>query len=209
MAEKYRHLIYRPALSMYKTNGEKLGGPFSIKGVDRTTIPTPISRPKLISFLYDYVTILGISVTFGKRVIDYYEISETGTTGVVTEEGERFEADLVIAADGVGSKSWSIVSSSNVKPKSSGFASYRVAYPTKLAFENPLLAKELALEEGGDDICRVYLGTNKHAIILISPETTTWIYQHKVGSLAYVHTVKQYTDTCRTTVLQLSPGRVF
>ena len=209
MAEKYRHMIYRPALSMYKTNGEKLGGPFSIKGVDRTTIPTPISRPRLISFLYDYVTSLGISITFEKRVIDYYEILGTGTAGAVAEAGERFEADLVIAADGVGSKSWSLVSSSSVKPKSSGFSSYRVAYSTQLAFENPLLAKELALEEGGDDICRVYLGTNKHAIILTSPETTTWIYQHKVGSSAFVQTVEQYTDVCRTMVPQLSPGRVF
>jgi 2-polyprenyl-6-methoxyphenol hydroxylase-like FAD-dependent oxidoreductase len=209
MAEKYRHMIYRPALSIYKMNGEKLGGPFSIKGVDRTTIPTPISRPKLISFLYNYVISLGISITFVKRVIKYYEILETGTAGAVTEEGERFEADLVIAADGVGSKSWSMVSSSNVKPKSSGFSSYRVAYPTNLAFENPLLAKELALEEGGDDICRVYLGTNKHAIILTSPETTTWIYQHRVGLSALAQIVEQYADACRTTVPQLSPGRVF
>ena len=180
MAEKYRSMIYRPALSLYKTNGEKIGGPFSIKGVDPTTIPTPISRPKLISFLYDYVTSLGISITFGRRVREYYEILEAGKAGVVTEDGERFEADLVIAADGVATSSWAIVSGNEVKPRSSGFSSYRVAYPTKLLHRNPHVAKELALEDDGDDICRVYLGTNKHGIILASSETITWILQHKV-----------------------------
>jgi flavin-dependent dehydrogenase len=180
MAEKYRNLIYRPALSMYRTNGEKLGGPFSIKGVDHTTIPTPISRPKLINFLYNYVTSLGISIIFGQRIVEYYEISEAGKAGVITEGGSHFEADLVIAADGVGTKSHTIVGGRDVKPKSSGFSSYRVAYPTELVIRDPYLAKELALEVDGDDICRVYLGTNKHAIILVSPDITTWIFQHRV-----------------------------
>lgn len=164
---------------MFKCNGELLGGPFSIKeGVDH--LPTPVSRPKLIGSLFDYVRSVGIEITFGKRVSEYYEILEANRAGVVTEEGDRFEADLVIAADGVGTKSWKAVAGEITKPKSSGFSVYRVAYPTKIAFEDPVIAERFAIKEGDDDICNVYLGENTHAIILVSPETTTWFLTHKV-----------------------------
>ena len=174
--------IYRPCLSLHKHDGELLGGPFSIKeGIDH--IPTPISRPKLIRMLYAYVVQEGISVTFGKRAVDYWEDLERNRAGIITDEGERIEGDLVVAADGVASKSWKAVSGQDNQPKSSGFSVYRVAYPTKLAFQAPRIAQEFALKEGGDDICKVYLGKNTHAIILVSPETTTWFLTHKVWLL--------------------------
>ena len=164
---------------MFKCNGELLGGPFSIKeGVDH--LPTPASRPKLIGSLYDYVRSLGIEVTFGKWISEYYEILEANKAGVITEDGERFEADLVISADGVGTKSWKAVAGKVTEPKSSGFSVYRVAYPTKIAFEDPVVAERFAIKEGDDDICNVYLGENTHAIILVSLETTTWFLTHKV-----------------------------
>ena len=178
MMETYLDIIYRPCITMFKHDGDLIGGPFSIKeGVD--DLPTPISRPKLIGALYNYATALGIPVTFGCRVVEYYEILEANTAGVITDQSERFEADLVIAADGVGSLSWKAVSQQVNAPKSSGFSVYRVAYPTKTAFENPLVAKTFALEEGGDDICHLYLGHNTHGIVLVSPEITTWMLTHK------------------------------
>ena len=173
-------LIYRPCLSLHKHDGELLGGPFSIKeGIDH--IPTPVSRPKLIGMLFDYVLQLGISVTFGKRAVEFFEDLDRNKAGILTDKGERLEADLVVAADGVGSKSWKAVSGQDSSPKSSGFSVYRVAYPTKLAFESTNVSKNFVLEEGGDDICRVWLGKNTHAIVLVSPETTTWFLTHKVS----------------------------
>lgn len=81
------------------------GGSFSIQEcVDH--LPTPVSRPKLIAALYGFVKLLGIPVTFGKKVVDYRESLEDSRAGVVAEQGEKFEADLVIAADGMGSISW-------------------------------------------------------------------------------------------------------
>ena len=180
MAELYRQIIYRPALALYKHDGELIGGPFSIKeGIDH--IPTPVSRPKIIRMLYSYVTLLGIPVTFGKPVVDYFEDPERSRAGAMTEKGETFEADLVIAADGVGSQSWKVVSGEQEKPRSSGFSGYRVAYPTKLTYENPLLAERYALQKGGDDICQVFLGKNTHGIVLVAPDITTWFLTHKVS----------------------------
>ena len=142
-------------------------------------IPTPVSRPKLISSLFDYVNKLNIPIEWGKCVCQYYEIIEAAKAGVITESGERFEADLVIAADGVGTKSWQAVAGEVTKPKSSGFSVYRVAYPTKRAYEDPAVAQKFAIPDGGDDITHLYLGEDTHAIILVSPETTTWFLTHK------------------------------
>jgi 2-polyprenyl-6-methoxyphenol hydroxylase-like FAD-dependent oxidoreductase len=179
MMETYLDIIYRPCMTMFRHDGELIGGPFSIKeGAD--DLPTPVSRPKLIGALYEYATSLGISVTFGKRVLDYYEILEANKAGAVTEQGERFEADLVIAADGVGSLSWKAVSGEVNKPKSSGFSVYRVAYSTKTAFENPSVKKTFALQDDGDDVCHLFLGKNTHGIVLVSPDITTWMLTHKV-----------------------------
>lgn len=212
MSEKYLKIIYRPCLSLHRHDGKLLGGPFSIKeGVDH--IPTPVSRPKLIGMLYDYVVQLGIPVTFGKRAAEYFEDLNRDRAGIITDNGERFEADLVVAADGVGSKSWKAVSGQDTKPKSSGFSVYRVAYPTKVAFDSPNVRKNFVLQEGGDDICRVWLGKNTHAIVLVSPETTTWFLTHKVSSTLVPclseKMGKKLTnlDFSRTQAVQQNPGR--
>lgn len=144
-------------------------------------MPTPISRPRLIGLLYDYVCMLGIPLAFGKRVLEYYEKPENGIAGCITDEGERFEGNLVVAADGVVSKSWLAVSGQNTKPKSSGFSVYRVVYPTKLAMQNPQIVERFPIHEGKGDICRVWLGKNTHAIVLVAKENTTWFLTHKAN----------------------------
>lgn len=179
MMETYMNIIYRPRMNIFRHDGEPIAGPFSIKeGAD--DLPTPVSRPKLIGALYDYLTSLGITVTWGQRIVDYFEDLEANKAGCIAESGKRFEADMAIAADGVSSLSWKAVSGQNEKPKSSGFSVYRVAYPTKLAYGDPLVKKTFALPDDGDDICHLYLGKDTHGIALVSPDTTTWMLTHRV-----------------------------
>lgn len=206
MMETYLDIIYRPCMSIFRHDGMLIGGPFSIKeGVD--DLPTPVSRPKLVGALYEYATSLGIPVTFGKRVVDYYEDLEAGRAGAITDQGERFEADLVIAADGVGSLSWKAVSGEATMPRSSGFSVYRVAYPTKTAFESPLVKKTFALREDGDDICHLYLGKNTHGIVLVSPDVTTWMLTHKVSPASFSGERFGVMTSPRTTVMLPKPGQ--
>ena len=80
--------------------------------------------------LYDHAVSLGVDVTFGKHVQEYIDRSSKSKAGVVTSADERFEADLVVAADGVGSTSWRLIQETQSKPRSSGFAVYRVALET-------------------------------------------------------------------------------
>lgn len=180
--ETHRKLAFKSVLYFHKIDGELLSGPFSLKEEDAVdTMPTPVSRPGLILALYDYVEPLGISVTFGKRVIDYYESTELNKAGVFIEGGLRMEADLVIAADGVGSKVMRTITGKETKAVSSGFSVYRVSYPTERTFENPLVAESFPHSDGGDDINRFYLGNNLHAIVTITKERTIWFITHEVS----------------------------
>lgn len=178
IAQRYEDICYKPAFCMYLYDGEKLGGPWPAKGIN--AIPTPVSRPKLINMLYDVVTSLGITVTFGERVAEYFEAPDTAQAGVLTSAGKRHQADLVVAADGVGSPSSKLILKNDSRPKSSGFAVYRTAFPTSVAHSNDEVARDFPLLESGDDDVRMYLGPNTHAITVVSKDVTTWLLTHKV-----------------------------
>jgi hypothetical protein len=180
MAETYQSLVYKPSLYLHKYDGELIAGPFK-QDVAFDKIPTPISRPRKIGMLYDHVQRLGIPVIFGKKVVEYYENPDKSIGGCLTDEGEHFIGDLVVAADGVGSKSWLAVSGENTKAKSSGFSVYRVVYPTKLALQNSMIAERFPINEVKGDVLRVWLAKNSHAIVLVAAENTTWFLTHKVA----------------------------
>jgi 2-polyprenyl-6-methoxyphenol hydroxylase-like FAD-dependent oxidoreductase len=54
-----------------------------------------------------YVQELGIKVEFSTTVEDYFETDGEGV--VILADGQKLAADLVVAADGVDSKSWALV----------------------------------------------------------------------------------------------------
>src|SRR4051812_21378205 len=102
MQETYSNIIYRPSMNLLTHDGTFIGGPFELSESSDYR-PVPVGRPKLIAALYDYTISLGIPVTFSRRVIDYGESSETRRAYAITDKGERFESDVVVAADGIGS----------------------------------------------------------------------------------------------------------
>ena len=179
MQKTYSSIIYRPAMTLLTHDGTFVGGPFELSEASDYR-PVPVGRPKLIRALYDYATSLGIPIMFGKRVVDYGESNETSRAYAVTDKGERFEADVVVAADGIGSKVGKVMIGKEVKAISSGFSVYRVTYPTELLQADPFLAKQYPLRDGDPDYCEVYMSPRGQMITLISPELTTWLFTHKV-----------------------------
>ena len=179
MARTYSSIIYRPAMSMFTYDGAFLGGPFELSEASDFR-PVPVSRPKLIRALYDYALSLGIPITFGKRVVDYEESDETDRAVAVTDRGVRFEADIVVAADGIGSKVAKVMVGKEVRAVSSGVSVYRVTYPTKLLQEDQFLAEQYPVGKGEPDHCHVYIGPNGQMIILVAPDITTWLLTHEV-----------------------------
>ena len=187
MLAKYKSIVYHPSLMFFKHDGDVLGGPFELTG-SASFRPQPVARPKMIQALYEYATSLGISITFGTRVIDYEEEEEIGRVYAVTERGDRLEADLIVAADGIGSKSTKAVlgsgNASPISPISSGFSNYRVAFPTELIYQDAYLAEQYRLRPGDPDMLNVFIGPKSQAIIMVSPHTTTWILTHEASTKA-------------------------
>ncbi|KIW20480.1 hypothetical protein PV08_01055 [Exophiala spinifera] len=175
--ERYQEIRYKPSMAWYTFSGEHLAGP--MKALDVPGIPVPVHRPKLQQMLYDHAKFLGIDVAFGKHVEKYIDRSSTSKAGVLTTTNEVIEADLVVAADGVGSKSWQLMQEGQSKTRSSGFAVYRVAFPTELAHQNSIVSKHFPVPQDGWDDVRGWLGPDTHLITATSPDIMTWLYTHK------------------------------
>ncbi|KAI4935168.1 uncharacterized protein J4E92_002455 [Alternaria infectoria] len=78
-----------------------------------------IYRKRLHSLLNTYVKELGIPITYDAKVDSYFDSTTSG--GVVLKSGQKITADVVVAADGVGSRSREIIDGNREKPISSGF----------------------------------------------------------------------------------------
>lgn len=106
----------------------------------------PQIRPLFHAMLYNQLQRLGVEVVCDKRALEYYETESHG--GVVTADGQRTEADIVIAADGIGSKSQNLVLGERVRGKYSGHSIFRTAYPLEYAMKDPFVKDNFGLIDG-------------------------------------------------------------
>ncbi|KAI4675634.1 uncharacterized protein J4E88_007668 [Alternaria novae-zelandiae] len=139
-----------------------------------------IYRKRLHSLLNTYVKELGIPITYDAKVDAYFDSNTSG--GVILKSGQRITADVVIAADGVGSRSREIIDGNREKPISSGFVVYRTSFPTGPAMgKYPLVAREFL---GHDHRGFMYIGPGAHMVI-----------SHDNGELCYLLTCKDENGT--------------
>ncbi|KAK1623871.1 hypothetical protein BDP81DRAFT_465163 [Colletotrichum phormii] len=83
----------------FKFSGEKLFG----TKLGSPTLPTiSVSRRDFYLLLLNYATELGYQIETGQEVQDFFETKDLG--GVILTDGSKLTADIVVAADGVGSK---------------------------------------------------------------------------------------------------------
>lgn len=118
-------------LETFKHDGElmipkmKVSERLRAVGLDPNTPPGAFQmRPLVYKMFINQAKRLSIPFLFNKRVVKYSE--NKNKASVETDEGEKFEADVVIAADGIGSKSQTIVGG-EVRAASSGRAMWRVS----------------------------------------------------------------------------------
>ena len=161
-------------LQYRKWTGEDLGSPFQFgrgaKGSQEYSFDKPpqttVLRPMFHAMLHHQLQRLGIKVKFGMNVRSFYEDLECGVGGVVTEQGEKFEADLVVAADGLHSKSRSLIPNAAADARPAGRTVYRCAFPLEAATADPIVAKTFGLHNGIDPRLQVWLGPETHAVVL-------------------------------------------
>ncbi|KAL1886694.1 hypothetical protein Plec18167_000628 [Paecilomyces lecythidis] len=201
MADENVRIAFDPWVSWHKITGEKISGPAPIfefvekheetggesnngQQEDVQAQPKRIyrhSRPKFHKMLTDQAERIGIYVEYGKRVTEYYEKSDKGKAGVVLENGETIEADIVLAADGIGSKSTKITMGREVRAQSTGFAVYRTAFPIELAFADPIVRERFQLLENGHPVAELWMGDGIHAMFGRSHDEMTWAINYPVN----------------------------
>ncbi|KAL5047365.1 hypothetical protein BDW71DRAFT_206491 [Aspergillus fruticulosus] len=145
-----------PGITMRKYDGTTIGT-FLVGDPGNPSLP--IYRSKLHRVLGEYVAQLGIEVEYETSGLGYFE--GENEAGVILADGRRLTADLVVAADGVGSRSWGLIVGTKQAPVSSGFVLYRVTFPVGPALENPVIAREF---EGYEDRAFLHAGPGAHMV---------------------------------------------
>ncbi|ORY71532.1 uncharacterized protein BCR38DRAFT_330092 [Pseudomassariella vexata] len=183
MAREYDEISLHDCwMETFKHSGEcmipllKVAERLKEAGLDPDTPPGAFQmRPLVYRMFVNQVERLGIEVLFGKRVVKYFENGDKA--GVETEHGETFEADMVIAADGVGSKSQEIVGG-QVRAASSGRAMWRAAFPVSHLDQDPQVKEFFQLKDGHDPVVRTFLGPGTYGLTLTRDDVMVWIINH-------------------------------
>ncbi|KAF5701561.1 FAD NAD(P)-binding domain-containing protein [Fusarium mundagurra] len=117
------------------------------------------SRAQLQKVMYAEAVRLGVEFTFGAKVTEHWE---DGDKAGVFVNGEKLEADAVIGADGVYSRTRQYITKVPDAPKRSGFAIYRSWFSMDRLLDDPLTRH---LVSPGKDSSFVWIGPNQHAIV--------------------------------------------
>ncbi|KAJ5777658.1 hypothetical protein N7520_000904 [Penicillium odoratum] len=92
----------------------------------------------------------------------------------VLQGGERLEADMVIAADGIGSISSSVTLNHEVRARTTGFSIYRASCPIDLALADPDFEDKFPLLESGIPSGQLWLGDGVHALFGRTHDEMAW-----------------------------------
>lgn len=165
MQLRNEEIAYNPLVAFYNHKGELLDGPKEVKEImskeaseASTSRICRHSRPKFHNMLYEQLAEVGIAVEYGKEVVEYFEHVVSGRAGVIVNDGARYDADLVIASDGVRGASWSLIAGEPVPARSCGDAIFRVAYPVELAMADDMVATHFKLTKSGRSVMELWIG---------------------------------------------------
>ncbi|KAK1634517.1 putative monooxygenase [Colletotrichum phormii] len=135
-----------------------------------------VSRRDLAMIFLGQCERLGIPVTYGVDIAHYSEDGQ-GTATAHVEDGRSFTGNVVIAADGIGSKSCSMTLGKPVRAVSTGYCADRVMYSTDHIRDAPALQK--AIVELQRPQLRMYTAPDMYIIFLLSKTHIFLGFTHK------------------------------
>jgi hypothetical protein len=158
LAAECERINYAGLIAYHTITGERVSGPepvpigeptMTLNDESERIIPfNRHHRPRFVTALLAQVKDLGIDVAFGARVIDYFEDSDRQRAGIILDSGGRIEADVVVAADGIGTKSNRLVSGGDTRAYSSGMSIFRTSFPVELALSDDDVRERWPLLDG-------------------------------------------------------------
>lgn len=162
MTKRYDEISLHDAwIETYKHDGalmlppQKVSDRLHAAGLDPGNAPGAFQmRPLVYKMLLDQVHKLDINIEYGRRVVNYFE-NEGQQGGVELEDGTKMQADLVVAADGIGSKANKLVGG-EVRARSSGRAMWRAVMPIECLDSDPEVKRFFDRKDGIDPIVRTY-----------------------------------------------------
>jgi salicylate hydroxylase len=98
---------------------------------------------------------LGIPLHMGTEVMEFNE----NKPSIFLKGGSEIEADIIIGADGIKSKTRELVLGFKDAPKSSGYACYRAFFPGDWLKDDPLCKHFVE-----KDMLNVYIGEDMHVV---------------------------------------------
>ncbi|KAI0554527.1 FAD/NAD(P)-binding domain-containing protein [Xylaria curta] len=135
-------------------------------------------RTRFMQMLEDQINRLNIPIFYGRKAVGYEEDESSGKARVLTANSEVFTGDVVVAAEGIGTKSHEIVTGRPVPFVNSGYAIIRGAFSPSIIVPNSKGA-ELLLKPGQTPEVRTYFGEDMHLITLFTHEKVGIAFTHK------------------------------
>jgi 2-polyprenyl-6-methoxyphenol hydroxylase-like FAD-dependent oxidoreductase len=180
---------YKVQSSWYTSSGKLIGGPFHGGSADDPgpALLTLTDRERFVKYLVEFLGHLNIPIQYDSRVVDYSEDKNLKKSFAVTAAGETLEADLIVAADGVGTKSWKLIAKERQLPKPSGFSIFRGSIPASSYLQNPILREEFGEMDKGYGHVRFYLGQDSHAVVVVTPDKIAFDLTRKVRHIQPSH----------------------
>lgn len=192
MEDENERIAYNMWVSWHKITGERISGPAPLQldpgngngNHDEKVQPPKVqrhSRPKFHKMLSDQAERVGIAIEYNKRVTAYFETDDTDKAGVIIDGGEIIEADVVIAADGVGSKSSQVTMGHEIRARSTGFSIYRAAFPVELAIADPMVRDRFQVLEDGTSVAEMWMGEGVHVMFARNSDEMSFALNYPVS----------------------------
>ncbi|KAB2572031.1 FAD-dependent monooxygenase mdpD [Lasiodiplodia theobromae] len=134
----------------------------------------PLTRPTLHGALNDYAQELNIKIEWDTAATKFFE--DHNSAGVILADGRVETADLVVAADGIGSKSWELVNGHKPTYIDSGLTCHVATCPADVVHKNKVIADGFGDFERG---MLFSLGPGMHFGMGRTEEDISWTMVHK------------------------------
>jgi 2-polyprenyl-6-methoxyphenol hydroxylase-like FAD-dependent oxidoreductase len=177
-------IAYDPLVSFHNIEGKRLSGPKDFSKMLHSASADKIyrhSRPKFHSMLLQRLRDIGVEVEYDCKVRESFNETGSDQAGIVLRDGSRVVGDLVVAADGIRSKSWPLIAGREVPVRSSGDAVFRVEFSVELALTDPLIAGRFPLLENGRSNIELWQGTGVQVAFWRNEHEMSWSLSRPVS----------------------------
>ncbi|KAH7929063.1 monooxygenase [Leucogyrophana mollusca] len=168
---------HAPALKLHDYRGEL---------IQVQPLPQPLfgayayngHRAQIHEVLFQYALSIGVEIRMDQDVGGYWESAETNKAGVFVQ-GEKLEADVVVAADGIKSQARQFILGYRDNPRPSGYSIYRAWFDAVEHGIDTDTLTDFLCKDG--DVLYGWIGQDVHFLTSSQRQgkSISWVITHK------------------------------